>query len=158
MTESLTQTSVTSNTQVPQNPRQNSSSPQSNPTKNSSRPKEGSGHPKYKKKFKKKKRSTTGPKKSSSVIPSKGPIFTYISSCCSLPARKPAAATKVFGVNPESGKTKETPKGLGHWRCTGCRKSCKVTRTKATGDTKLLLNGDPKLITKIVNSVVPSGQ
>jgi transposase-like protein len=43
--------------------------------------------------------------------------------------------------DPESGKMKEKVSGLGRWRCSGCRKACKVTRhapaAKAT-DTKAL--------------------
>lgn len=32
--------------------------------------------------------------------------------------------------NAETGKFKDEPKGLGHWRCSGCRKGCKVTPRK----------------------------
>jgi hypothetical protein len=32
--------------------------------------------------------------------------------------------------DPESGKMKDKVKGLGHWRCSGCRKVCKVTPRK----------------------------
>jgi hypothetical protein len=59
-----------------------------------------------------------------------GPVKEYISSCCSLPAIKPRAGAKESVKNPETGKVKEQPKGLGHWRCTGCRKSTKVTPRK----------------------------
>lgn len=53
----------------------------------------------------------------------RGPAKQYISLCCSLPANKPAL------VKPEGGRRDEKAadqKGLGHWRCSGCRKSCKV--------------------------------
>jgi len=29
--------------------------------------------------------------------------------------------------DPETGKTKDKPKGLGKWRCSACSKVCKVT-------------------------------
>ena len=32
--------------------------------------------------------------------------------------------------NAETGKFKEQPKGLGHWRCTGCGKVAKVSPRK----------------------------
>ena len=54
----------------------------------------------------------------------------YISVCCSLPARKPRCGQKEVVINPETKKPKEVPKGLGHWRCSGCSKVCKVTPRK----------------------------
>lgn len=52
-----------------------------------------------------------------------GPTFTYTSICCSAPANKPACtkASKVKGA---------TPQALGTWRCTQCKKVCKVTVSK----------------------------
>ena len=59
-----------------------------------------------------------------------GPVKEYISACCSLPAIKPICGKLEAVVNPETKKTKQAPKGLGHWRCTGCRKGCKVIPRK----------------------------
>ena len=56
--------------------------------------------------------------------------YEYISACCSLPARKPRAGEKEMQKNAETGKFKEQPKGLGHWRCTGCGKVAKVSPRK----------------------------
>jgi hypothetical protein len=61
------------------------------------------------------------------VAPSKA----YTSVCCSAPATKPAAGQKTAVRNPETGKTKSEPKGLGHWRCSACGKATKVTVSKA---------------------------
>ena len=54
----------------------------------------------------------------------------YISACCSVPARKPRAGAKEAVKDADSGKTKDKAKGLGHWRCSGCSKACKVTPRK----------------------------
>lgn len=62
------------------------------------------------------------------VVPRRPPIFTYLSKCCGLAAKKPAAGKKVEVINPESKKTEKATKGLGHWRCTGCGKACRVDR------------------------------
>ena len=56
----------------------------------------------------------------------RGPVKSYTSVCCSLPASKPRAGQKEMAKDPETGKTKEVAKGLGKWRCSGCRKVCKV--------------------------------
>ena len=58
------------------------------------------------------------------------PEKEYISACCSVPARKPKAGERVSTKAPDSGKMKEVPRGLGHWRCTGCGKVAKVTPRK----------------------------
>jgi hypothetical protein len=58
----------------------------------------------------------------------RGPVHEYFSTCCSLPAQKPVAGEKVTEKDPESGKMKTQPKGLGKWRCSGCKKICKVSR------------------------------
>jgi len=55
----------------------------------------------------------------------------YISACCNVPARKPAAGQKTAVRNPETGKTKSEPKGLGKWRCGQCGKTCKVSAQKS---------------------------
>jgi ribosomal protein L37AE/L43A len=47
-----------------------------------------------------------------------------------VPARKPRAGMKESVKDPETGKTKDKPKGLGHWRCTACGKVAKVTPQK----------------------------
>lgn len=59
-----------------------------------------------------------------------GPVKEYVSDCCSVLARKPKAFQKEVAKDPESGKMKETTKGLGKWRCTTCGKRCKVTPRK----------------------------
>ena len=55
----------------------------------------------------------------------KGPEKEYISTCCSVPARKPKAGMKEMVKDAESGKTKDKAKGLGKWRCGQCQKVCK---------------------------------
>lgn len=60
----------------------------------------------------------------------KSPEHEYISACCLVPARKPRAGAKVDVRDPETGRTKSQPKGLGHWRCGICNKPCKVTPNK----------------------------
>lgn len=64
------------------------------------------------------------------VAPRRENAFEYISACCSLPARKPKAGQKEAVKDPESGKVKDKPKGLGKWRCSGCGKVAKVTPRK----------------------------
>jgi hypothetical protein len=59
-----------------------------------------------------------------------GPVFEYISACCSLPASKPRCGAKTPTKDPETGRMKDQTKGLGHFRCSGCRKVCKVTPQK----------------------------
>jgi len=56
----------------------------------------------------------------------RGPVREYISVCCNVGATKPRAGAKEAAKDPETGKVKDKSKGLGHWRCTGCRKACKV--------------------------------
>jgi hypothetical protein len=41
------------------------------------------------------------------------------------------AGQKETARDPESGKTKTQPKGLGKWRCSGCKKLTKVTVGKS---------------------------
>jgi hypothetical protein len=45
-------------------------------------------------------------------------------------ALKPRAARKESIVDPETKKPKSIIKGLGHWRCPACKKSCKVDPRK----------------------------
>src|SRR5271156_5753408 len=61
-------------------------------------------------------------KKPVAPVKPKTPVNTYTSVCCGLPAAKPRAFSTVLG-----GKDKT---GLGKWRCSGCRKVCKVTVSK----------------------------
>lgn len=75
--------------------------------------------PKGKSKYASKSRS----KPSKPVAKPKGPTFCYTSVCCSAPATKPAC-TRV-------GKKEALVQGKGSWRCTACRKSAKVTVSKA---------------------------
>jgi hypothetical protein len=62
------------------------------------------------------------------VAVKRGPVHEYISVCCSAPAQKPPCGTKVASVDPETGRPakKEKSTGLGHFRCSQCRKVCKV--------------------------------
>ena len=74
----------------------------------------------------------------------KGPEKEYISVCCSVPARKPRAGMKETVKDPETGKMKDKPKGLGHWRCTACGKVAKVTPRKPEpkGEVRMVEGGD----------------
>ncbi len=63
-------------------------------------------------------------------VAAKDAAFLYISACCTATADKPACAVAVgqriglfLGAKPEGEAT------LGGWRCTSCRKPCKVSRT-----------------------------
>ena len=55
-------------------------------------------------------------KKNSAPKPSVESVNRYVSKCCGERADKPALV-----------KTEDAEGSLGHWRCTGCRKPCKVT-------------------------------
>ena len=58
-------------------------------------------------------------------------VFNYISTCCSARADKPPCAPEqgqVIGVYLGAKPAGES--SLGSWRCTQCRKSCSVTRSK----------------------------
>lgn len=65
-----------------------------------------------------------------------GPVLEYISSCCSLPARKPRTGSdkvqqgrqQVFGEQKE--KKQSEKNGLGGWRCSGCGKPTTVRSQK----------------------------
>lgn len=60
----------------------------------------------------------------------KGPEKEYVCACHGEPARKPRAGQKDVIKDPESGKMKDKPKGLGHWRCSVTNKSAKVSPRK----------------------------
>ena len=63
----------------------------------------------------------------------KDAAFAYFSVCCQSIAEKPACSvpqnakigTYLGAIPPDDRQV-----GLGSWRCSVCKKSCKVTRTK----------------------------
>lgn len=57
----------------------------------------------------------------------KQPVNNYFSQCCSVLADKEPCARQPEDV--KAGKFSEST--LGKWRCSKCRKSCKVTPVKA---------------------------
>ena len=71
-----------------------------------------------------------GAKAKPQSVRSAPPIFEYVSTCCSLLARKPRAGQKEMVKDAETGRTEIQTKGLGHWRCSGCGKSTTVSRRK----------------------------
>jgi hypothetical protein len=70
------------------------------------------------------KKQGKGKSKSAPVVvrDERAPAFLYTSECCGELAKKDACVID-RGVKFEDRKA-----SLGHWRCTQCRKSCKVTR------------------------------
>jgi hypothetical protein len=72
-------------------------------------------------------------------------VLEYISKCCNVPARKPLAGAKEIIKDADTGKFIDKPKGLGHWRCQGCGKPCKVIPRKP----------QPKTVPE-VSTVVPN--
>ena len=62
------------------------------------------------------------------VAPRRENAYEYISACCSVVANKPRCGMKVASVDPETGRPakKEKSTGLGKFRCSQCRKVCKV--------------------------------
>lgn len=54
-------------------------------------------------------------------------VKEYVCVCHGEAARKPKAGQKEVAKDPESGKLKDTTKGLGHWRCSVTNKGTKVT-------------------------------
>lgn len=78
----------------------------------------------------------------------RGPTYEYISACCSVKALKPRAAQKVSVVDPETRKPKAETKGLGHWRCTGCHKTCKVTPRKPRTSSPEVTNAEQPAVTQ----------
>ena len=75
-------------------------------------------------------------------IAKRGPVKSYTSLCCTMPAIKPRCGAKEAVKDAESGKIKDKAKGLGHWRCSACQKVCKVRpgpaniEDKVTGESK----------------------
>src|SRR5208282_4175653 len=57
------------------------------------------------------------------AIAKQGPVNSYLSVCCGVPATKKACV--------RVDKKEALVQGLGSWRCTGCTKPCKVTVSKA---------------------------
>lgn len=55
-----------------------------------------------------------------------GAVFVYTSTCCKVPARKPAVQRSPEDIR----ERKYSECTLGHWRCTNCGKPCKVTVSK----------------------------
>lgn len=53
-------------------------------------------------------------------------VFSYTSLCCAEPATKPPCERAKD--DRKEGKPSQSP--LGKWKCTRCRKTCKVSRTK----------------------------
>ncbi len=62
------------------------------------------------------------------VAAKRGPVREYISACCSAPAQKPPCGQKVSSIDPETGRPakKDKSTGLGHFRCSQCKKTCRV--------------------------------
>ncbi len=60
----------------------------------------------------------------------RGPEFEYLCVCHNEAARKPRAGQKDVIKDPESGKMKDKPKGLGKWRCAVTNKIAKVSPRK----------------------------
>ncbi len=60
----------------------------------------------------------------------RGPEFEYLCTCHNEAARKPRAGQKDVVKDPESGKLKDKPKGLGKWRCAVTNKIAKVSPRK----------------------------
>lgn len=58
------------------------------------------------------------------AVVKQGPVKSYTSVCHGAPATKPACV--------RVGKKDALVQGLGSWRCTVCKKPCKVTVSKAT--------------------------
>ncbi len=56
----------------------------------------------------------------------KDAVYAYVSECCTALADKPSlkAANKI--IKPHLGAQPEAAGTLGKWRCSACRKSCKV--------------------------------
>ena len=81
-------------------------------TKTSSGTTHGSGKPRSPKSKKHQKQQKPAAKPSL-------PTRSYVSKCCNAPARKPKAFSAIAGSKDKA--------GLGHWRCSACGKTTKVT-------------------------------
>jgi hypothetical protein len=77
-----------------------------------------------------KKQRNKGPKRPKAVPAVKlgKPVFTYTSTCCSVPATK--TPCKFVGKDSDEAKTQS----LGSWRCPQCGKPCSCTRSKAEAE------------------------
>ena len=84
------------------------------------------------------------------IAPRRENAYEYISACCSVPARKPRAGMKESVKDPETGKTKDKPKGLGKWRCTACGKIAKVTPRKPEPKENPYLTAAQKLAVEVL--------
>jgi hypothetical protein len=88
-------------------------------------------------------------------------VFEYISACCSAPAQKPRCGMKVASIDPETGRPakKDKATGLGHFRCSQCRKGCKVKPQAPAKDTQPATTPvvDVKLLAKGVGFSIPEG-
>jgi len=91
----------------------------SNSTQRNGKNTSSTSKPHGKSRFAQKSRSK---KQQKPVAIKRGPINSYTSVCCSVPAKKPHAGELPAG--------KKERLGLGHFRCTACGKGCKVTVSK----------------------------
>jgi len=115
----------TSQTTLPSTSKKNSFSPRK------TKPNTGApSQPKQSREAKRKRWIQKSVPKQKPIAPPKPNAKEYISVCCSIPAHKPRAGQQETSRDPESGKSKSVPKGLGHWRCGGCGKACKVSAQK----------------------------
>lgn len=81
-------------------------------------------------------------KKVPKVINVKDAVFGYFSVCCSALAEKPACTIdkgQIVGVYLGAKPTGEST--LGKFRCSSCRKRCKVTRAKKESQVAPVLEG-----------------
>ena len=73
-----------------------------------------------------------------------------------MPAVKPKAGRKETSQDPESKKTKEVTKGLGHWRCSQCSKPCKVKVQMPSPKVEVPANNVVVLVVDSVPTIVES--
>ena len=106
-----------------QRPNQNSQGSKKQFTKNSSG-KNGSSRNEKRARWAKRNRPVPKP------VVKRGPAHEYPCVCHGEPATKPSAGMKEVVKDHDSGKMKDTTKGLGKWRCSVTRKVCKVTVRK----------------------------
>lgn len=119
------------------------SSPKTRPNTSSSSPAakyQGKGGQKQKNTKYGKKHHKPAPK----PVVKRGPINEYVSVCCSLPAEKPACGS-TLATQTEGKKVTKVVRGLGHFRCTGCRKGCKVTARKPQTKTEIITVTPPAM-------------
>ena len=60
-------------------------------------------------------------------------VFSYTSVCCGAPGKK-APCVKDVGEKRDGKSVSQSP--LGHWRCSQCRKACKVKRGRNAEQTE----------------------